>query len=466
MNHQLLQENEAGRLELPLRQLLCFVMFCVWQMGIIYYIGPSLNLDGRTPLPIPEDNLTVLIVAGYVLSIGSLLLFPRAVIRLCRISTGLALLAALGLFLPLEAELLRILLYVQGFCCCFMIGFESATMCHYLSTATVTRHLLLAYPLGYCCVAFIQNDLFPLHFSHFRLLSVLMLGLLLLFYLRFPEGRCIRFVSKRDGLTPPRRFLQGFGLLAFLSALLGVIAPAAAAGVEHGVSMAYLGCAAGSLLLYALAQKSGRHPICFAPLLVGLSAVGYVLLVLREHLPFLGLPASVLMGLGMASCALLPLFALLVIRQYPSRTIVPGYIGLAMLAVIVQSVLVELFRGAPALLNLAYLLLVVVLALLFLLLEPLLLYAMRRDLPLEAASPAEAPVSPEASSAKEAPSALTAREQEIAALLRGGYSNGDIARLLQISPHTAKDHTKNIYRKLQVHSRFELAARMNEEGKT
>ena len=39
-----------------------------------------------------------------------------------------------------------------------------------------------------------------------------------------------------------------------------------------------------------------------------------------------------------------------------------------------------------------------------------------------------------------------------------GYSNPDIARMLFISEHTVKDHTKKIYPKMGVHSRFELAA--------
>lgn len=43
-------------------------------------------------------------------------------------------------------------------------------------------------------------------------------------------------------------------------------------------------------------------------------------------------------------------------------------------------------------------------------------------------------------------------------LIGSGYSNADIAKILVISPHTVNDHTKNIYRKLDVHSRLELAA--------
>ncbi len=471
MHPLILFENEKSRRDFSMWQLLCFVMFCVWQMGIIYFVGPALNIDGRTPLPISADNLTLLIVAGYVLSILSMILRPKAVIPLARLSTAVAFISALGLFLPFGTGVLTLLIYVQCFCCCYMIGFESATMCHYFSQSSVTRHLLIAYPIGYLLVAFIQNDFFPMGFSAFRILMVLMLALLLLFYLHFPVDSCIRFVQKSDGLILPKRFLTGFVLLAFLSALLGVIAPAAAAEVDHGVFTAYVGCSLGSFILYLLYKKTGRHPISFVSYIIGLSMIGYVLLVISSYVPSLGLIACVLIGTGMASCALLPLFALLMVKQYPSKFIVPGYIGLAMLAVIVQSVLVELFRDSALLLNLAYLVLVNVLAVIYVLVEPYLLYAMRRKFEEPSTQEEEPePEVPEEVEATASPlSLLTKREMEVVDLIGYGYSNGDIAKMLFISEHTVKDHTKNIYRKLDVHSRFELAAlvgRLNNAGKS
>ena len=56
---------------------------------------------------------------------------------------------------------------------------------------------------------------------------------------------------------------------------------------------------------------------------------------------------------------------------------------------------------------------------------------------------------------------LTKREMQVVDLIASGYSNGDIAKILVISVHTVNDHTKNIYRKLDVHSRLELATMVN-----
>jgi DNA-binding NarL/FixJ family response regulator len=53
---------------------------------------------------------------------------------------------------------------------------------------------------------------------------------------------------------------------------------------------------------------------------------------------------------------------------------------------------------------------------------------------------------------------LTQREREVLHLLGGGANNQRIARVLSISPETARTHVQNLLGKLQVHSRLEAAA--------
>jgi two-component system, NarL family, response regulator NreC len=52
--------------------------------------------------------------------------------------------------------------------------------------------------------------------------------------------------------------------------------------------------------------------------------------------------------------------------------------------------------------------------------------------------------------------ALTAREQEVLALLAEGKSNDEIADALIISRHTVARHRENLMGKLGLHSRSEL----------
>ena len=53
---------------------------------------------------------------------------------------------------------------------------------------------------------------------------------------------------------------------------------------------------------------------------------------------------------------------------------------------------------------------------------------------------------------------LSPREVEVAELAAHGHRIAEIAELLFISRDTAKTHLKSIFRKLEVHSRAELAA--------
>jgi len=103
-----------------------------------------------------------------------------------------------------------------------------------------------------------------------------------------------------------------------------------------------------------------------------------------------------------------------------------------------------------------------------------LMFALRKritdeDIPAESGGGSEAPVQ-EAQAAEPVDSihedvvseaslkVLSKREREVVELICLGYSNADIAKMLFISEHTVKDHTKKIYPKMGVHSRFELAA--------
>ena len=52
---------------------------------------------------------------------------------------------------------------------------------------------------------------------------------------------------------------------------------------------------------------------------------------------------------------------------------------------------------------------------------------------------------------------LTRRELEIIGVILGGYSNGDIARKFSISEKTVKHHLTNIFDKIGVSNRLELA---------
>ena len=55
---------------------------------------------------------------------------------------------------------------------------------------------------------------------------------------------------------------------------------------------------------------------------------------------------------------------------------------------------------------------------------------------------------------------LTMRQKEIVLLSVQGVANAQIARRLGISPHTLKDHQKDIYQRLDINSHHELVERL------
>jgi DNA-binding NarL/FixJ family response regulator len=59
---------------------------------------------------------------------------------------------------------------------------------------------------------------------------------------------------------------------------------------------------------------------------------------------------------------------------------------------------------------------------------------------------------------------LTDREGEILALIAGGATNREIASELFLSPHTVKEHTSTLYRKLGARNRADAVQRAQRLG--
>ena len=57
---------------------------------------------------------------------------------------------------------------------------------------------------------------------------------------------------------------------------------------------------------------------------------------------------------------------------------------------------------------------------------------------------------------------LTKREKQVARRVAAGESNKQVAQALGISPQTVSAHLKNIYKKMNVQSRTQLAVRLRD----
>lgn len=70
----------------------------------------------------------------------------------------------------------------------------------------------------------------------------------------------------------------------------------------------------------------------------------------------------------------------------------------------------------------------------------------------------------EGDSTPKSPGGLSPREREILQLISTGATNPEIAKALHLSPHTVKEHSSSLYRKLSVRNRAEAVREANKLG--
>jgi two-component system response regulator DesR len=66
--------------------------------------------------------------------------------------------------------------------------------------------------------------------------------------------------------------------------------------------------------------------------------------------------------------------------------------------------------------------------------------------------------------AEQPSSLLTEREREVLDLIAAGLTNREIAERLYLSPHTIKEHTSTLYKKLRARNRAEAVQRAQRMG--
>ncbi len=470
MNHMLIPDNQKKRLDLPLWRIILFTMFCFWQMGFIYFCGPALNIDGRTPLPIDADNVAVVIAGAYIVSITYMICFPKRVVWAERALTLLSIATALCLFFPFGTDALRLLIYAHVFFCCVMIGFETFLIVNFFSERSAIYALTAGYGVSLMLIALVQNDFSPITFPVFRWLTVLALLSLAVFLFMFPAGKeaCPVYLKRADGVIMPGRLMTGTFILVFVSALMAVTGPSIAGTIQNGVMIAYIADAMVSFLMYVLYKKKNIHPIRMVSECLILGGAGFLLLLVSKQGYWISCLACAFIGIGLMPCQMLPLYNLVIMKNHPSKWLSPITIALSLAAVVVQSALTAAFRNNAAVMNLTYAMIMGMLVMVYLRIEPYFLYSLKEKMLENAIEEEKSDLKEEKTIDAESKSQtsdsshdLSKREMEVLDLIAGGYTNQEIAGILFISPHTVNDHTKKIYKKLNVHSRLEAVQKVN-----
>ena len=434
-------------------------------MGIMFFSGPALSINNRTPLPVTVDNMTLLIAIGYLLSIAFMIFLPRFIVWAERISTIIALGSALALFFPFPPAYLGVFIYIQAFCCVFMIGFENAIIVYLFSEETAIWYLLVAYPLNEILIAILQNDIIKIPFIVFGGFTIIALLLLLYFSFNLPDDRWPQLLSKKDKIICPKYLYSGIFILVLLVGLLTLFANTIAQTVTHGISIHYLSTAVFSLGVFFIWKKFAIHPIKSITGLIIIAVFGFVVAFLSLYNPSLILPACIFSGAGTTALSLLPILGIMMASQYPSRFISPLIISLALISVLIQSTILQIFRSSSSSLYVVYLIIAVIIAILYLSLEPYLIYSFRKQNTLSILKKRIEKTSPDSSTTIEdtqnilnnyAFDKLSKQEIRLAELILQGYTNREMADKMGLTLGTVKVYRQNLYSKLQIHSKREL----------
>ncbi len=465
MMQSLVYENQKKRKEFSLLDILFFAMFCFWQMGVISFCNSSIDINGRTLVPLEAGNLIALIACAYAVSLLYMIFLPGRVVWGERILTILSLLTAVMLFVPFNAVLLMFFVYAQVFFSCVMIGFETFLIVNFFSEKSAVTALTAGYSLSFLLISVVLNDILPITFSYFRIFALPALLCLIVFFFKMPAGidACPEYVKKKNGIIAPKKFITGTLVLVFVSAFMAVAGPIISGTVKNGVMIAYFSDAFASIMMYVLYKKKGIHPFKMSSVCLLLGGAGFLLMMTTEYAQFLSYISCVLIGFGLVPCQMLPLYNLVIMKNYPSKYLAPATVGLAFAAVLVQSAIAEALRDMGTLIYLSYAVIMGILIMVYLKIEPYFLYSLERKLTNEETDEPKPEKTEEKEEGKENNelSLLSKREIEVVNLLASGYTNQEIADILYISVHTVNDHTKKIYKKLDVHSRLEAVAMVN-----
>jgi DNA-binding CsgD family transcriptional regulator len=288
----------------------------------------------------------------------------------------------------------------------------------------------------------------------------------------------------------PTRLFAGLFTLCFLGNILISFGISVAESVRHGLFVFYTSFAVFAVAGYALLRRSGLSPLRFASISVVVSVTGFIVAIVALYVPALALPACVLLGPGTAACILIPYYGVVMTRRYPSRFISPAIIGISFVAsVLLLAWLIEAFRENTTLLYTLYLAIAVAMAVVYLFLEPYLLYSFRgrplisdeeiagiarteTDAENAAAEPPQAEAAPALTERQRnlvanAFDKLSAKELAIAELLMQGFKYEVICSRLHISKNTAYWYRRQLFDKLQIGSLqelFTLAERQERAG--
>lgn len=423
--------------------LVLISLYSIWQIGIAFFAGQSLSLYGGIPLDVDSTIVSICFISAFALSIPLNIIFPAKSPLLAKICLILGALSSLLMLLPLSVNFIQVCFYVNTFICTFMIGVVYSFEINVLDNRSDLKFAFLGCFITFPIIGLIQSKLFVIPFFVYAIVALVVNICLLAGFFCLPNHVPVNFKRVKQAYQEaklPKSLLFNCIATIFVATLSLTFSTSVAEEVNHGMLIYY-----GSSLLFVIASFIVIK--CFkvkyqiiVPFLLVFITIGFVLLAVSSFYDVLKIPALILcsasLGIGNLSGYLLNSVFLSSPTRFKSQ--IPPFLGL--LVVIIQIVLLQLFKNDIAVLSIIISVICLSLLLSLTVLTPYL------------ASSKQTTEKKTDEQAVENKYQLTPREYEYALLMLEGYSNTEIAKKMVISSETAKTYRKKIYEKMDAHS--------------
>lgn len=432
--------NKLKKLDVKYYILAFIETFSIWQMGIIFYSSKTLTVNNLVNTPVILDNSILIVFMGYIIGILCIYLFPRKTILLGRISMILSLISTVMLFLPIPTTIFKVLYYITTFNCVYFISINTSLIINYYSLKTALIDAIMGTIVASLFIAICQNSIIPLSFNAFNCVSLICISLITFGLFKLPIKTNIKLLSKNEKIgLPPKKMIIGLILVQTITCLLTLFVASIAEPVKGGVSISYIGGFVSGILFLILYKKAKISPFKITKYYFAITSIGFLLYLLPiNNLVYLAL---FLQGFNFFIIMLAPFLISHLFQIYPSKIIAPITVLIALLTVAISSFIIEVFRNNTTILYTIYVFISIFAIVIYLLIyDNLELQYYSKEYKFDK---------------------LTKREKEVANLIVKGFSVNEIAKTLFLSTHTVKDHTKSIYRKYEVHSKYELIQKNN-----
>lgn len=424
--------------------LLAFIeTFSIWQMSIIYYSSKTLTINNLNSLPVILDNSILIILIGYIIGMLFIYFFPKKTIILGKIVMIISLLSSLILFFNIPILLFKILYYLLTFNCVFFISINTSMLINLYNLKSALMDAIVGAIVVGLSIALFQNNIISFNFTMFNIISCSCLSLIIFALFNLPNNIKINFITKNNEIKiPPKKSIIGLVMIQMFCCLLTLFTSSLSESIINGVAVSYFGLFISGLITYILYKNNKLKPFQLCKHYFGICSLGFVLYLIPNNITiYFGL---LLQGFGLFNILLAPFLIANLFEIYPSKLIAPVVIIIDLLAVIINSLLLELFRNDSAFLYLIYSTISIITIIVYLMVE--------QNLELQSLNKKN-----NKKIINNTITNLSKREIEVVELLLNGYSNKEIASKLNISNYTVNDHIKNIYKKTETHSRMELA---------